>query len=69
MYWLRLRRRTLRSPSDQATHQLRAYVETLRRDKELGAIFGTVTIMSLERLEGDNALSFEVACKLKEAKP
>ncbi len=62
-------RGTLRSPSDQATHQLRAYVETLRRDKELGAIFGTVTIMSLERLEGDNALSFEVACKLKEAKP
>jgi hypothetical protein len=62
-------RGTLRSPSDQATQQLRAYVESLRRDKELAAIFGTVTLTSLERSEGDNALSFEVACKLKDAKP
>jgi hypothetical protein len=62
-------RGTLRSPSDQATQQLRAYVETLRRDKELSAIFGTVALTSLERPEGDNALNFEVACKLKEAKP
>ena len=62
-------RGSLRSPSDQATQQLRAYVETLRKDKELSAIFGTVALTSLERAEGDNALNFEVACKLKEAKP
>ncbi len=59
----------LRSPSDQATQQLRAYVETLRHDKELAAIFGAVAITSVERAEGDNALTFEVACKFKEAKP
>jgi hypothetical protein len=59
----------LRAPSDQATQQLRAYVESLRRDKELSAIFGTVAITSVERAEADNALTFEVACKLKEAKP
>ena len=59
----------LRSPSDQATQQLRAYVDSLRHDKELAAIFGSVAITSVERTEGDNALTFEVACKLKEAKP
>lgn len=62
-------RGTLRSPSDQATQQLRAYVDSLRRDKELAAIFGTIALTSLERLEGDNSLNFEVACKLKEPKP
>jgi hypothetical protein len=62
-------RGTMRSPSDQATQQLRAYVETLRKDKELSAIFGTIALTSLERPEGDNALNFEIACKLKEAKP
>ncbi len=62
-------RGTLRVPSEQATQQLRAYVESLRRDKELGALFGTVALTSLERTEGDSSLSFEVACKLKEAKP
>jgi hypothetical protein len=62
-------RGTLRSPSEQATQQLRAYVETLKRDKELAAIFGTVALTSLDRTEGDSALTFEVACKLREAKP
>jgi hypothetical protein len=62
-------RGTLRAPSDQATQQLRAYVDTLRRDPQLAAIFGTVALTSLDRTEGDNALSFEVACKLKETKP
>lgn len=62
-------RGTLRSPSEQATQQLRAYVDNLRRDRELSAIFGTVALTSLERTENDNALTFEVACKLKEARP
>jgi hypothetical protein len=62
-------RGVLRSPSEQATQQLRAYVETLKRDKELAALFGTMTILSLDRTEGDNAMAFEVACKLRETKP
>lgn len=62
-------RGVLRSPSEQATQQLRAYVETLRRDKEFAATFGTIALTSLERPEGDSTLNFEVACKLKEAKP
>jgi hypothetical protein len=62
-------RGTLRSPSEQATQQLRAYVEGLKNDKELAAIFGTVALTSLDRPEGDGALTFEVACKLREAKP
>lgn len=62
-------RGTLRSPSEQATQQLRAYVEGLKHDKELAAIFSTVVLTSMERVEDDNALTFEVACKLREAKP
>jgi hypothetical protein len=62
-------RGTLRAPSEQATQQLRAYVETLRRDKELGALFSTVALTSLERPEDDSSLTFEVACKLKQPKP
>ncbi len=62
-------RGTLRSPSEQATQLLRAYVESLRRDPEFAALFGTIALTSLERLEGDLGMRFEVACKLKEAKP
>lgn len=62
-------RGTLRVPSELATQQLRAYVETLRRDPELRALFGTVALTSLERTEQDDSLKFEVACKFKEAKP
>ena len=61
-------RATLRSPSEQATQQLRAYVEGLRRDKELAAIFSTIANTSLERADDGNAITFEVACKLKEAR-
>jgi len=62
-------RGTLRVPSEQATQQLRAYVETLRRDKELGPLFSTIALTSLERAGDDSSLNFEVACKLKESKP
>jgi len=62
-------RGTLRAPSEQATQQLRAYVESLRRDPELGPLFSTIALTSLERTDNDNSLNFEVACKLKEAKP
>ena len=62
-------RGTLRVPSEKATQQLRAYVESLRRDREFAALFGTIALTSLERIDGDLSMHFEVACKLKEAKP
>jgi hypothetical protein len=62
-------RGTLRLPSDQATLRLREYVESLKRDKELAAVFGTIVPTSVERIDSDNALTFDIACKLKEARP
>lgn len=62
-------RGTLRVPSEQGTQQLRAYVETLRKDNELGALFGSIKLTSLDRAEDDNSMSFEIECKLKEAAP
>jgi hypothetical protein len=61
-------RGTLRAPSEQATQQLRAYVETLRHDKELGTLFGSIALTSLDRPD-DSSLHFEIACKLREAAP
>ncbi|MBI2814680.1 MAG: hypothetical protein HYX71_10380 [Opitutae bacterium] len=62
-------RGTLHIPSEKATQQLRAYVETLRHDREFAALFSTIALTSLERIDGDLSMHFEVACKLKEAKP
>ncbi|SDS05747.1 hypothetical protein [Opitutus sp. GAS368] len=63
-------RGTLRAASsEQATQQLRAYVETLRHEREFAALFGTIALTSLERIDGDQGMHFEVALKLKEAKP
>lgn len=62
-------RGTLHVPSEKATQQLRAYVEFLRHDRQFAALFGTIALTSLERIDGDLSMHFEVACKLKEAKP
>jgi hypothetical protein len=62
-------RGTLRGPSEAATQQLRAYVDGLRHNREFSTLFGTIALTSLERLEGDLGMHFEVALKLKEAKP
>ncbi len=65
-------RGTLRATSSElATQQLKAYVVTLRNDREFAALFSTIALTSLERLEGDLGMHFEVALKLKdkEAKP
>ncbi len=62
-------RGALHSPSDQATQQLRAYVDSLRRDRELAALFSTIALTSLERADDDLSMRFEIALKLREAKP
>lgn len=60
---------TLREPSTKATQTLRQYVDGLRRDPKLGPLFGTVALVSMERNEAGDQISFEIACKLKETAP
>ena len=62
-------RGTLREPAEQAAQTLRAYVITLRKDPEIGPKFGIIALVTLERVEGTDHVEFEIACKLKEAKP
>jgi hypothetical protein len=60
-------RGTLREPSEQATQTLRRYVDDLRRDPAIGPLFASVALISLDRAEGTDTLTFEIACKLKGA--
>lgn len=62
-------RGALREPAEQAAQTLRTYVNTLRKDPEIGPKFGVIALVSLERLEGTDAVQFEIACRLKEGKP
>jgi len=52
-------RHAARALLELATQQLRAYVVTLRKDREFAALFGTIALTSLERLEGDLGMHFE----------
>ena len=58
---------SLREPSEQAAQTLRRYVETLRRDPAIGPLFASIALISLDRAEGTDTLTFEIACKLKGA--
>lgn len=60
-------RGTLHEPSGQGAQTLRRYVEDLRKDPAIGPLFTTIMLVSIERAEGTDALTFEVACKLKNA--
>lgn len=62
-------RGTLREPSARATQTLRTYVDNLRRDPKLGPLFTTVALVSMERNENGDEISFEITCKLKEPLP
>lgn len=62
-------RGTLREPSTRATQTLRAYVDSLRRDPKLGPLFATVALVSMERSESGDQITFEITCKLKEPRP
>ncbi|AOS44468.1 hypothetical protein Verru16b_01530 [Lacunisphaera limnophila] len=59
----------LREPSTRASQTLRTYVDTLRRDPKLGPLFSSVVLVSLERNEEANQITFEIACRLKEPAP
>jgi hypothetical protein len=58
-------RGTLHEPSEQAAQTLRHYVEILRKDPAIGPLFTTIALSSLDRAEGSDSLTFEIACKLK----
>lgn len=62
-------RGTLREPSARATQTLRTYVDNLRRDPKLGPLFTTVALVSMERNENGDEITFEITCKLKEPLP
>jgi hypothetical protein len=59
----------LREPSTRASHTLRTYVDSLRKDPELGPLFATVALVSLERNDTGDEMTFEIACRLKAPLP
>jgi hypothetical protein len=52
--------------SGPAAQTLRRYVADLRKDPAIGPLFGTIALVSLEREENADVMTFEIACKLKE---
>lgn len=60
-------RGTLHEPSGPGAQTLRRFVEDLRKDPAIGPLFTTIALVSLDRAEGTDVLTFEIACKLKAA--
>ncbi len=52
--------------SGPAAQTLRRYVADLRKDPAIGPLFNTIALVSLEREENADVMTFEIACKLKE---
>ncbi|MDI1335300.1 MAG: hypothetical protein PSU94_03870 [Lacunisphaera sp.] len=60
-------RGTMHESSGPAAQTLRRYVEDLRKDPAIGPLFSTIALVSLDRGESGDVLTFEIACKLKAA--
>jgi cell division protein FtsB len=60
-------RGTLHEPSGTAAQTISRYVADLRKDPAIGPLFTTIALVSLDRAEGTDVHTFEVACKLKAA--
>lgn len=58
-------RGSLNEPSDRARNTLRQYMEELRRDATIKAVFASITQTSFDRREGAEAFNFELTFKLK----
>ena len=56
-------------PSEVASRTLRQYVEGLHRNRAIGPLFNSITLTSLDRVEGKNSMSFEITFKFKAAHP
>lgn len=57
----------LMEPSGQAAVTLRRYTEDLRQNPAVAPLFSTIALVSMDREENDDVMTFEIACKLKEA--
>ena len=62
-------RGTMHEPSGPAAQTLRRFVVDLRKDPAIGPLFASIALISLERAESADVLTFEIACKLKVAPP
>ena len=58
-------RGALREPSEQASRTLRGYVESLRRNPEIGPLFASIALTSLDRQDGVEDLTFEITFRAK----
>lgn len=58
-------RGTLRERSDRATEMLGVYVETLRRDPDIGPRFKEIVLTDLDRGTTGNLLRFEIKFSMK----
>jgi len=57
----------LLEPSGQAAMTLRRYADDLRKNPAIAPLFATIALVSMEREESNEVMTFEIACKLKEA--
>lgn len=60
-------RGTMQEASGLAAQTLRRYVADLRKDPDIGPLFSTIALVSLDRAENNDLMTFEIACKLKGA--
>ncbi len=56
-------------PAEDATATLGAYMDGLRRNPEIGPLFASISITSLQRKAEGDAVLFEITLRLKEAAP
>ena len=56
-------RGSLAEPPERASRVLGHYVETLRNDQRIGALFGDISAPSLDRAKEDNLFNFQIALK------
>ena len=64
-----LMRGGLREAPEQASRTLRRYLEDLRRDADIGPLFASIALTSLDPQGTTDSMSFEISFKLKPAQP
>ena len=62
-------RGALREAPEQASRTLRHYVEDLRHRPDIGPLFASIALTSLDRREPTDSMSFEITFKLRPAQP
>ena len=59
----------LSEPSEQASRTLDRYVDELKHSKDIGPLFASVSLTSLQRENNSDVLAFEITFKLKPPQP